>query len=86
MAVFASHGGREPKEISSFGPPGNEFKALSGQMVALVNNHLTILSDTVVHDALPHQALNHGHIDLSRQLPAATTKPTNLFGGDSKEY
>jgi len=49
-------------------------------VVALVNDHLTILSNEVIHRFFAGQALDHGDIDLSRQLTLSTANLTDRFG------
>ena len=42
-------------------------------MVAFVDDHVTVLGDSVVDNAIADQALNDGHVDDTSGLAAAAT-------------
>ena len=54
-------------------------------MVAFVNNQMSIISDDVAHDMLPHQALDNCHVDLSRDLFAPAAYLADFLGGKAQK-
>ena len=53
--------------------------------MAFVDDHMTIVGDTVLHDALSHKALDGGHVDSSRRPPASAANAADVFFGNSEE-
>lgn len=47
-------------------PARDEFEALSGQMMAFINDQVNIITDAVLDDAFTNEALNYG--DYSRSI------------------
>jgi hypothetical protein len=64
----------------------NALKRDGWQVVALIDNHLPILGDAIVHGVFSGQALNHGDIDLSGQLALSTAKLIDRFRILAKKY
>jgi len=53
--------------------------------MAFVDDHMTIIGDTVLYDALSHKALDGGYIDSSRRPRATAANAAYVFLGNSKE-
>ena len=63
MAVLARDRGGEAGDVACLGTAGDQFKAARREMVALIHHQVAVRSNTVMHDTLPHQALDEGHVD-----------------------
>ena len=63
VAVLAFHGRRQPDDEPRFGPARHLLEALRGEVMALVDDQLAIVSDLVGNHALVDQALNEGDVD-----------------------
>ena len=69
MAILAADGRGQACDIPGLRPADDLLEALSGQVVAFVNDDMSIVSDDVIHDVLPYQALDDRHIQQSGRLP-----------------
>jgi len=54
-------------------------------MMAFIDNHVTVIADTILDDALAHQALNDGHIQLAVGLIPSAADPSDLVFWQTKE-
>ena len=80
MAVFARGRGGEAGNIARFGAAGDQFKAARREMVAFIHHQVAVRSNTVMHDTLPHQALNEGHVDTAGEVLPAASEPADGLG------
>ena len=62
MAVLARGRGGEAGDVARLGAAGDQFKAARREMVAFIYHQVAVRSNTVMHDTLPHQTLNEGHV------------------------
>ncbi len=47
--------------------------------MALVDDHMTVVGDAILHDAFAHETLDSCHVEASRQFLSAAANPTNFF-------
>ena len=79
VPVFPRHRGRQPEHEPRLRLSRDLFEAMGRQVVALVNNHVTVAGYTVVDDALLDQALNHRDVqEPCRRITAATDTSNRL--------
>ena len=70
MTVLARHRRGQAQDESRLRPTDHVFKAVRRQMVAFVADHVPVLGDAVIHDALADEALNDRHVDCAGRLLA----------------
>src|SRR6267378_2299741 len=75
MTVFSGNRSREPGDVSRLGSACDQLKVPGGQVVAFINNQVSVRPHAVVNDALAYQALHEGDIDLSRKRFPPAAKP-----------
>src|SRR5208283_1007520 len=85
LAILAADGRGQACDIPGLRPADDLLEALSGQVVAFVNNEMSIVSNDVIHDVLSYQALDDRHIQQSGRLPASTPDPTDELGMKSEK-
>lgn len=74
-----------PRTNRAFACRATCFKAVRRQVVALIDDQVTIASHTIINDALLDQALNHRDVqELCRRIATATDASDRL-GRDAKE-
>lgn len=54
-------------------------------MMTLVDNHVAILADPIVNDAVVHQALDDRHVEQSGGTFSAPADPSYGFRGDAQK-
>ena len=54
--------------------------------MAFIDNHMTIVGDTILDDALSHEALNRRDIDSASRLVTSATNAANILWGDPEEF
>jgi hypothetical protein len=57
-----------------------------GNMVALVDDHVTVPRDDVVHASRPDEALEHGDVQPTRRLALACTDLADRFRIEAEEH
>ena len=85
MAILAADGRGQARDIPGLRPADDLLEALGGQVMAFVNNQMSIVSDDVIHDVLSYQALDDRHIQQSGRLPSSAADPADEPGMKSEE-
>ena len=85
VAILAADGRGQACDIPGLRPADDLLEALSGQVVAFVNDEMSIVSDDVTHDVLSYQALDDRHIQQSGRLPASAPDPADELGMKSEK-
>jgi hypothetical protein len=76
VTVLACDGRRQADDESCFGLACDLFETVRRQMVALVDDHMAVLGDSVIDDALSNETLNSADVNLSsRSTLAAADSP-----------
>ena len=78
MAILPSDRCGQSRDELCFRTPDDLFKAVRRQMVALIDDHMTIVSDAIVNDTLADQTLDDRNIYPARRLAASTTDASDL--------
>src|SRR5947199_4128491 len=65
MTVFPRNRCRQAGDVSRLCPARHKFETSRGQVMAFVNNYMTIRSDTVMNCTFANEALNESDIQLS---------------------
>jgi hypothetical protein len=65
VTVLACDGCRQANDESGFGLPDDLLETVSRQVMALINDHMTVLSDAVMYYAFPDETLNDADVNLS---------------------
>ena len=84
MAVLAGDGRRQSNDESGLRLPGHLLEAVRRQMMALVDDHMAVFGDAIIHDALADQTLN----DADVNVPVGLLRPPPIrpidFAGISR--
>ena len=73
VAVLARDRRGEPQHVSRLRPPRDELEADGREMVALVDDQVTVVADEIAHLAVAHEALDQRDVDPPRRLALAAT-------------
>jgi hypothetical protein len=68
MPVLARDGGRQSHHESSLCPACDLFEAVGRQVVALVDDQVTVLAHAIIDHTFPDEALDDGDIHSTRRL------------------
>jgi hypothetical protein len=79
MPVLSGDGCRQTNDVSCLRPPGDKFKARCRQMVAFVDNKMSVTGKDIGNLSIAHQALDECHIDNARRLSFPTADNSDLF-------
>ena len=79
VAILARHGRGQPEDISRLCPAGHKLKARRRQMVAFVNDKMTIVRHQVGYFALPHEALDQRDINDTGRLAAPAADDADIL-------
>ena len=85
MTVLPRHRRRQSRDVLRLGATDGQFESAGGNMVALVHDHEAVVRDAVVHLAAPHQALHHGDVNRSGELPPSPSQATDLPFRDAQK-
>src|SRR5262245_28424465 len=77
VTVLACDGRRQADDESCFGLPCDLFETMGRQMVALVDDHMAVLGDSVMDDAFSNETLNNADVDLSSRPTLTTADSTD---------
>lgn len=66
VAILADRGGGESEHVPRRGRLENAFEAHRGDVMALIDDHVAVAQDLVGHGPPMHEALEHRHVDLTR--------------------
>ena len=73
MPILPDDSGRKPKDIPCLRPTRDQLEAYSREMMALVNDQVSVVRDQIADFAIADETLNQGDIDPSRRLALAAT-------------
>ena len=79
VSIFARHSRRQTSYIFGLGLAHHLFKADRRNVVAFVNNQVTVIANQVTDNPFLAQALDHGYIEISVRFVPTTAKLTNVF-------
>ena len=85
VTVLARDGRRQSDDESSVCLPRDGFEAVGRQVVALVDDDVSIVGDTIVHNSLLDQTLNDGDVDEPVRPGTPTADPTDRLRRQAKE-
>src|SRR3989304_7725823 len=85
MTVFASHGGRQARNELGLCLPHDLLEAVCGQMVAFVDDQVSVFSHQVIDRSLSHKTLDQRHIEQPRWLLSPSSDTANLFGRQTQK-
>ena len=74
-----------PTTNRAFACRATDFEALRRQVVALVDDDVSVVGDAIVHDALLDEALNDGDVDESVRPGRATADTTDRLRRQAEE-
>src|SRR5579863_9379547 len=77
MTVLARDGRGQAQHESCSCAASDLFEAVRRQMVALIDDQVTVLTHAIIDDALPDQALDDRDIHSTRRLVSATADAPN---------
>src|SRR5207245_8917871 len=72
------HRGRQAVDEPRFRAPDDLFKAVRRQMVALIDDHMTVITDAIVNNTLADQTLDDRNIHPARWLAASAADASDL--------
>jgi hypothetical protein len=79
VPVLAGDGGGETEDEFGLGPADREFETLRREMVAFIDDDVSVVGDEVFDDALTDEALDHDDVDLSGEFFASASKASDVF-------
>jgi hypothetical protein len=85
MAVFARERGGKSHHESSLSLPRHLLEAARRQMMAFVDDELTVIGHAVVHHAFAYHALDHRYVDQPGRAAAAATDTADGLGGQTEK-
>ena len=81
VAVLACDGCRQANHESGFGLAYHLLDTVRRQVMALIDDHLAVLSDAVIHDTFSDETLNDADINLSsRAISSSAMRPIDFAG------
>ena len=78
MSVLSRDRCRQPKNEFRLRAPHDLFKAMRGKMMALVDNQVAVLCDTIIDNSVVDQTLYHRDIELSCRLSASAANLADI--------
>ncbi len=85
MAVLARDGCRQANDKSGFGLAYHLLETVRRQVMALINDHMAVFSDAVIHDAFSDETLNDADINLSSRAISCSSDSSDRFRRDIEE-
>jgi len=79
MAILPRDRCRQSRDELRFRAPDDLFEAVRRQVVALIDDHMTIFTDAIVDDTFAHQTLNDRNVQPARRLPASAADASDLM-------
>ena len=79
VAVLAGDGGGEAEDEFGLGPADREFETLRREVVAFIDDDVSVVGDEVFDDALADETLDHGDIDLTGEFLTSASKTSDVF-------
>ena len=77
VSVFARDGGRQAEDKTRLGTTSDLLEAVGRQMMAFVDDQMTVVADAVVHDAFADEALDHRDIKAAGRLSPPAANPVD---------
>jgi hypothetical protein len=85
MPVLPSNRGGQPKNEARLGAPGHQLEARGGQVMAFIDDQMSIRPNEIVDFAAPNQALNQRHVDDAGRFALAGPDHPDLLRVDLQE-
>ena len=85
VAILAGDGRGQARDELRLRPADDLLEALSGQVVAFVNDEMSIVSHDVTHDVLSHQALDDRHVQRPGRLLSPAADSADELGMTARE-
>ncbi len=85
VAVLACDGCRQAHYESGFGLAYHLLETVRRQVMALIDDHMAILSDAVIDDAFSDETLNDADINLSSRAISSSADSSDRFRWDIQE-
>ena len=82
VAVLACDGCRQANDKSGFGLAYHLLETVRRQVMALIDDHMAVLSDAVIHDAFSDETLNDADINLSSRAISSSADSSDRFRRD----
>jgi hypothetical protein len=77
MPILARDRRRQPRNEPRFGTTGDLFEALRRQVVALVDDEVSIFCDVIIYDSFPDEALDERDVNRPARLAAPAADSPN---------
>ena len=77
VAVLACDCCRQSDDESGLGLACHPLETVRRQVMALVDDDMTVLGDAVSHDALPNETLDNADVNVSSRSTSATSDSTD---------
>ncbi len=78
VSVFSCYRCGEPEDVASLRAARHHFERRGRDMVALVDNEMTVSGNEIGHLAFTHEALNQCYVDASGWLAAAAANGSDV--------
>jgi len=85
VTIFAGHRRGKPEDIARFRPVGHEFETRRREMVALVDDQMTVVRYQVRYFASTHEALDQRNINDASRLAASAANDADILRIDIEE-
>ena len=85
VAILAGDGRGQARDKLRLRPADDLLETLSGQVVAFVNDEMSIVSHQVTHHVLAHQALDDRHVQRTRRLFSPAADSADGFGRQTQK-
>jgi hypothetical protein len=85
MAVFPGNRCRQSRDKFRLCATDDLFKAVSRQMVTLIDDHMAVFTDAIVNDTLADETLDDRNIQPACWLAASAADSANLAAVDAQK-
>lgn len=85
VAVLAGNGRRQPNDEPRLDLAGDLLEAVGRHVMALVNDHMAVISHAIINNTLPDQALDEGDVELSGRPVSSAADSADRFRGNAEE-
>src|SRR5205807_675020 len=85
VAILPGHGRGQTGNKLSLGLPNHKFKAIGGEMMTLIDDHMPIISNPVIDDSLAYHALHERHVNDPSRLLSPAADPADFMRRQSEE-
>ena len=85
MAVLAGHGCGQAYNEPGLGLARHALEALRGDVVTFIDDHVSVLADAVIDDALANKAVNNGDVEGACSTVPATADASDRLRRNAEE-